>query len=109
MPAYDGHLHALAKLVEALELVVDQRLERADIENRQPWRCSPIDQCEDRKEGRFGLAGGGRSRDDDVTIALHDRADRLGLDIPQARPALFADPAPDLRIEAVIGIHRLRT
>ena len=60
VPAIDSNSLLLAQLVQTPELVVDQCLERCDIEHADTLGRLFIKQRKDRKEGRFRLSG--RSR-----------------------------------------------
>ena len=60
VPAIDSNSLLLAQLVQTPELVVDQCLERCDIEHADTLGRLFIKQRKDRKEGRLRLSGRGR-------------------------------------------------
>ena len=58
MPALNRNVAAFQQTIKALKLVVDQRLERADVQNANRLRWL-LNKCrDDGKEGRLGLATG---------------------------------------------------
>ena len=91
VPARHGNARLLAQLGEPAELVVDQRLERRDIQHADRPRRVLIQQAEDRKERRFGFAGGGGRRQQDVVFGVKDRVARRVLDRAHALPARAVD------------------
>ena len=62
VPAINSNSRLLAQLVQTPELVVDQCFKRCDIEHADTLRRFFIQQGQNRKEGRFRLAGRSRRR-----------------------------------------------
>ena len=90
---------------QPLLLVVEQRLDRADVKDRQPAPRPSQGLRDQREEGRLGLAPGGRGQDQQVG-ALQGRVDGQLLHRPQRAPAQGVD---DLvlqgRVEPVERLH----
>ncbi len=95
VPAMDRHLDRPAQRVEASELVVDQRFERADIEDVEAGSATARHSREEGQKRGFGLAARGRRGNDHISLALEEHRDRPLLDIPQFVPSLLPDPSPD--------------
>ena len=97
VPAMHGNLERLAQALEPPELIVDESLQRADVEQLEaaPAAGTLREAGQQRHKGRFGLAGGRRRRDDHVGVAAQEKRDRLFLDIPEFVPAAAPDPFLD--------------
>nr|WP_246337551.1 hypothetical protein [Azospirillum oleiclasticum] len=104
VPAEHRHLQRLARRVEAAELVVDQRLQRADVEQAEAARRLARDAGDQWKEGGLRLAARGLGRHDHVPPAGHDRRDGGPLHRPQIPPLLPPHPPPDAGVELVEGV-----
>ncbi|MBA7479806.1 hypothetical protein ES707_15244 [subsurface metagenome] len=103
MPLDDGDIHLLAKLVEALELIVDERLQRADIQDGETRITAVRNLREDWQKCRFRLASGGGRCDHDIAIATNNGKNGAGLNLTKLIPALVAYPAADGRMELMVG------
>ncbi len=102
----------LAETCQPGVLVVDQRLERADVERlHTDPRCPGIgvagERGADRQPGGLGLATGRRGTDDDVILALQDWPDRPGLRCAQLLPLLIPDPRLDFGMKLLVGASRV--
>ena len=94
VPLVNWDLECLAKLVQPPELVVDQRLERTDVDELET-RAAGIashDPREQRHERRLGLARRGRSGDHEIPVALQQQRDRALLNVAKLGPAALPDP-----------------
>ena len=91
VPAGDGDALFLAQLVQTPELVVDQRLERRDVQHAHRLRRVFVQQRQDREKGRLRLAGGGGGRQQHVLLCVEDGVSRGVLYRPQALPAGAVD------------------
>lgn len=103
VPFVKRYIAGLTQWLEPTVLVVDQRLERADIEDAEA--IPPIaveDAGEQGQDRRFRLSRGGPGRHDDVA-ARQNGGDRLLLHVPEPLPFLRPDPAPDRLAEALKG------
>lgn len=76
MPFGDRHFQRKTEVVEPQELIVDERLERADIHGVKAFGTVIRDLGQNGKEGSFGLAGGRRRRDHHVIVMIKDGLDR---------------------------------
>ena len=96
----------LAEVVQAHELVVDERFERSDVD--RPDACGRVlpEFREDGEEGGFGLSRGGAGGEQHVLVRVEDRFGRGDLDRPQALPAAAVDEILDERRIAVERCHR---
>jgi hypothetical protein len=101
VPAVDRNLQFGAEQLQALELIVDQGLERADVERLHTAARMIHERREDGKERGLGLAGGGGGGEDHVAVPVQYGGDGVLLDVAQLRPALLPEPALDLRVQAV--------
>ena len=136
MPAVYGHVNPSAEVFEALVLVVDQRLQRRDVQdlhadfgsagrcrshpslvpcaNARSVRSVPLHGVrqvrQDRQEGGFGLSGGRRRRDEHIAIAVEYGVRGAFLGVVQRGPALVVDPAlyPGMQPGESRGFGRFR-
>ena len=123
MPAVHRDVRSFAELLEALILVVDQRFQRRQVQHLHPDRRRGLRFCprvvsgpripfggcgcvggrgerrQDRQERRLGLPGGGCCGDDDVSVAIEDRADRTFLGVVQRCPPLVVYPTLHSRMQ----------
>src|ERR1044071_604845 len=87
VPTMDGYFQFLAEFFEPTKLVVDERLERANIERLHGWLWASSELRNDRKEGSLGLASSRRRTDDEVVFCLANRMDGLDLNRLKFLPA----------------------
>ena len=84
------------EVFQPFELIVDQRLERPDIDQIKapcPRRAHHL--RDQRQKRRLGLAACRRRRDDQIGVAVQHCGYRAFLNGAQRRPALVPDPAAD--------------
>ena len=105
VPAVDGDPGFLTQFVQPAELVVDQRLERRDIEHTDALRRILVKQGKDREERRFRLAGGGGSRQQHVAVRAEDRFTGGILNAAKVLPAGAVDKILHKRRVSVKHIH----
>ena len=86
VPVPDGNAGLLTEIIQTSELVVDQRLQRRDIDTADRSRGILIKQSQDRKKGGFRLAGSRGSRQQYIFIRFKDRFARRRLDRPKVLP-----------------------
>ena len=109
MPRKDRQFGPVAQILQAFELVVDERSERTDVDEFETARAGSLQNRGDqRQKGGFGLSASGSGGDDDVPIVVQQRRDRSFLDVTQAAPALVPDPAADGLREPVKARRLLR-
>ena len=101
VPVPDGNARLVAQVVQAVELVVDEGLERADVECADAGRGILPELREDGEEGRLGLARGRLCGQKDVLIRIEDGVRRGYLDGAQALPIMAVDEVLDERGVAV--------
>src|SRR5690606_29419506 len=101
VPGPHRDLGRLEEVVEALELVVDQCLERPHVEHPDAGAGVALQVGEDGQERRFGLAAGGLAREQHVLVRVEDGFDGFDLHAAQLRPALPEDELADVRREAL--------
>ena len=105
MPVPDGDVRLLAQVVKAQELVVDERLERADVERAHAGRRVLVKEGEDGEERRLGFARGGRGREKDVLVGVKDRLGGSNLNGAQVLPRMVVDKVLHKRCKAVKDAH----
>ena len=86
-------------LLQPGQQVVQQCLERGEVEHRRGIPAAGFHRGEQGKDGRLGLAAGGRREQERVKTVEH-RADRLLLERPQVLPAQGVDQ--------MVGEHRMQ-
>ena len=101
MPGGERQPHMLEKRRQAGCLVVDQGLEGADAQAGDPVGLGLCQPRGDGQKGCLGLAAGGRCRDDDVGISVHDLPCRMLLNRPERLPFLFPNPPLNAGVEAL--------
>ena len=95
-------------MAEALLKVVQERLERADINDTERAPFLVDHPRENRKHGSLGLAAGG-GREEQAMVTVEDRADALLLQRPQRPPPeRIDDVVLNERIQAIEGAHTSR-
>ena len=105
MPVPDGDVRVCAEVVEPQELIVDEGLERADVDGADARGRVLIKQGEDGEKGCLRLAGGSGGREQDVVIRVEDRLCRGDLDATQALPLVVVDEVLDERRKPVERAH----
>src|ERR1700688_426927 len=108
MPLDYRNLHVFAEFLQTAELIVDEGLERTDIENREARGLPVRYRGQDRQKRRLGLSGSGRRGDQDVAVAVQHLHDGAGLDLSQFVPALVADPTLNLWVKPVVRCFKSR-
>ena len=91
VPMPDRDLRLLAEIIQAEELVVDQRLQRCDIDAADRQRLLLHQQRQNRKKSRLRLAGCGRGTEKDVVLCPKDRVPCRHLNPPEILPAVLID------------------
>lgn len=106
MPVPHRDIRLPAEVVEPLELIVDQRLQGADINRADGFRHIFGEQRQDGKEGGLGLPRRGGSGEQQVVVGVEHGVARGNLNGPQRLPVVLVDEIPDERRIAVEDIHR---
>src|SRR5262245_50330020 len=97
----DRNLEPLAEAIESVELVIDQCLQRADVE-RPDAAFRLFDYAgADGQECRLSLSARRCRSDDDVAPSIKNRVNRPFLDIAQLRPALIPHPSLNVSMQPV--------
>ena len=105
MPVPDGDVGFFAQVVEADELVIDERFEGADVEGAHA-RGRPLPKLgQDGKEGCLGFAGSRGCRQEYIVLRVKDGISCRNLDGAQALPIVGVDEVLDKRGVAVKGVH----
>ena len=95
VPVPDGDLGLLAKIVQTLELIIDEGFEGADIQGTHGTGRILRKFSQDREKGGLGLAGSGGGGEQQVTVRVEDRVTRGDLDRPQGFPVVPVDEVLD--------------
>ena len=82
VPVPHGDLRLRAQVVEAAELVVDERLQRADIDRAHGGGRVLIELGQNREEGGLRFAGGGGGAQQQVVVGVEDHVPRRHLHGP---------------------------
>jgi hypothetical protein len=101
MPAGDGNLQCFAQIVEPRALIVDQRLQRTDVQHRPAARLVAQQVRKNGEKSGFRLARRRRRRDDHVAVGVDQRGHRAFLRIAQLGPAFAPDPAANALVEQI--------
>ena len=91
VPAVHVDAFLLAQLVQTSELVVDQGLQRRDIQHTDALRRLLVQQRQDREESGLGLPRRGRGGEQHVRIRVENGVARRVLHAAQALPAGTVD------------------
>ena len=91
MPVPDGDARLLAEVVEPQELVVDEGLERADVDGPHAGGRVLVEEREDGKERRLRLARGRGGREQDVVVRVEDGLCGGHLDAAKVLPSVAVD------------------
>ena len=105
MPVPDGDIGFFAQVVEADELVVDERLEGTNVEGAHAcgWVLPKLGQ--DGKEGRLSFARCRGCRQEHIVLRVEDGICRRNLDRAQTLPIVGVNEILDKRGVAVKGVH----
>ena len=106
VPLVDGDLRLLAQLLQPRELVVDQRLERPDVDGSDPRGRFVEHAGKDGQKGRLGLPRRRPGRDDQVPRAVEDLMDRVHLDLAELRPAHPVERFLQRRVQTIERLGR---
>ena len=87
MPSRYGDSRFLAKLVQPPELIIDERLERSDVQHSHRSSRLFIQETQDWKKRRFGFAGGGGCRQQHIVIGIEKSITRRILHRAKRLPA----------------------
>ena len=103
-----GHAHAalVEQLLHAVELIVDQALERGNIQH--PHRCGRVlvQLGKDREERRLGLAARGGRGEEQIVVGIKHRFRRRHLHLAQILPSVRIDKLPNVIGKALkYGAH----
>ena len=101
VPVPHGDVALLAEVGQAIELIVDEGLERPHVDAAHRGGRVLPELGEDGKEGRLGLARGRRRREQDVLVGVEDRLGRGHLDGTQRLPLMLVDEVLHERREPV--------
>ena len=105
MPVPDRDIGFFAQIVEADELVIDERLEGANVEGAHACGRPLPKLGQDGKKGCLGFAGSRGCRQEHIVLRVKDGICRRNLDRAQALPIVGVDEVLDKRGVAVKGVH----
>ena len=105
MPVPDRDIGFFAQIVEADELVIDERLEGANVEGAHACGRVLPKLGQDGKEGCLGFARCRGGRQEHIVLRVEDGICRRNLDGAQALPIVGVDEVLDKRGVAVKGVH----
>ena len=105
VPMPDGDVRFLAQVVQAIELIVDEGLERSDVERSHAGGRIFPKQREDGEEGGFRLSRGGLGGEQDVLVGIEDSVRCGDLDGAQALPRVAVDEVLHKRCVSVERAH----
>ena len=74
VPVPDGDTRLLTQLVQALKLVVDERLQRPDVQCAHGAGRILGEERQNREKGGLGLAGGGGGAEQEVVLPVSKMA-----------------------------------
>ena len=101
MPTIHRYVQPLAKTIEAIELIVDERFQWTDVERTNAASRLRGNLGANRKKCGLGFSSSCRRRDDYVSPPIQNRAYGSLLDLPQLRPALIPNPPLHLVVKAL--------
>ena len=107
VPVPDGDVRLGAEVVQPCKLVVDERLQRADVDGAHRARRVLRKQGEDGEEGRLRLARRGRGGEQHVLVGVEDGVARRDLNGPQRFPAAAVNEILYKGRVALENAHRL--
>ena len=105
MPVPDRDIGLFAEVVEADELISDERFEGADVEGAHARGRVLPKLGQDGKEGCLGFAGSRGCRQEHIILRVKDGISCCNLDRAQALPIVGVDEVLDKRGVAVKGVH----
>ena len=105
MPAGDRDPLFFTQFVQPAELVVDQRLQRCDVQHPDTGGGIFVQQRQDGEKGRFRLARGGGSRQEHILFCAENGLSGCILHPPQRLPAGAIDIVLDKRGVSAVNIH----
>ena len=105
VPVPDGDVRLLAQVVEPGELVVDEGLQRTDVDAAHGGGRVLVEECDDGEERRLGLAGGGGGGEEQIVVRAEDGLRRGHLNGPEALPAVAVDVLLDEGGVVVEDVH----
>ena len=105
MPVPDRDIGLFAEVVEADELIIDERFEGADVEGAHARGRVLPKFGQDGKEGCLGFAGSRGCRQEHIILRVKDGISCRNLDRAQALPIVGVDEVLDKRGVAVKGVH----
>ena len=105
VPTGDGDALLLAQLVQAPKLVVDERLERGDVQHPHGLGGGFVQQRQNRKKRSLGFARGGGGGEQHVFVRVENGVSRGVLHRPQALPAGAVDVILNKRRVALKYVH----
>ena len=105
MPVPDGDIGLFAEVVEADELIIDERFEGADVEGAHARGRVLPKLGQDGKEGCLGFAGSRGCCQEHIILRVKDGISCRNLDRAQALPIVGVDEVLDKRGVAVKGVH----
>ena len=91
VPVPDRDLRLFEQVVEPQKLVVNQGLERGNVEAADRRGRMLGEERHDREKGSLGLAGGGRRREQNVVVRVEDRVSCGNLNPPERLPVVPVD------------------
>ena len=105
MPVPDRDIGLFAEVVKADELIIDERLEGADVEGAHARGRLLPKLGQDGKEGRLGFAGSRGCRQEHIVLCVKDGICRRNLNGAETLPIVGVDEVLDKRGVAVKGVH----
>ena len=105
VPAGDRDRRFFAQLFQTAELVVDQGLERRDVEHSHCGGRIFIQQAQDREKSGLRLSGGRRCCQQHILVRVEDRVSRRVLYRPQCLPARPVNIVLNKRRVAIKNVH----
>ncbi len=100
------NVESLAQTIKAIELVVDEGLQRTDVQRTNAARRICDDARANWKEGRLGFPACGGCGDDHIPPAIENGTDRFLLDVAQFRPALIPHPPLEVLVKPLESRRR---
>ena len=107
MPMPYRNIRLLTQICESCELVIDQSLQRTDINASHRGGRVFREKCNDREEGRFCFTGGSRGCQQNIVICIKDGICCGHLNGPEILPMIAVDIVLNKRGITVKGTHRL--
>ena len=105
MPAGDRDPLFFTQFVQSAELVVDQRLQRRDVQHADTGGRVLVQQRQNGEKGRFRLARGGGGRQEHILLSPENGLSGCILHPPQCLPAGAIDIVLDKRGVSAVYVH----